>query len=150
MATEDIIVLAAAPAIAYREYLYRPDGPFARWISDRFDVVGRPGQPVDRPPRPGDVLLEVTLGRPARAGASRSRPVTRRSWRRPPSLAPGQLLLRPLKRVEMSEPLPVEPTPGDPGVPGPRAQREQAGRRIRRRRIRSRPGGARRTWPPGS
>ena len=45
MATEDTIVLAAAPAIAYREYLYRPDGPFARWISDRFDVVGRPGQP---------------------------------------------------------------------------------------------------------
>ena len=62
MATEDTIVLAAAPATAYREYLYRPDGQFARWIGDRFEVVARPGQPVDRPPQPGDVLLEVTLG----------------------------------------------------------------------------------------
>ena len=113
MATEDIFALAADPAIAYREYLYRPGGPFARWIGDRFDLVGMPGQPVDRPPRPGDVLLEVTLGRPGpgrcvtlEAGDPHVAGAT-------PRLAPGQLLLRPLKRVEMTEPLPVEPTEGD-------------------------------------
>ena len=111
-------MLATAPAVAYREYLYRPGGRFARWISDRFDVVGRPGQPVDRPPQPGDVLLEVTLGRagPGRCvaleagdpqvdgGGAKARP--------------GQLLLRPLKRADMSDPLPVEP--GRPGVHDPR------------------------------
>ena len=113
MATEDIFALAADPAIAYREYLYRPGGPFARWIGDRFELVGMPGQPVDRPPRPGDVLLEVTLGRPGpgrcvtlEAGDPHVAGAT-------PRLAPGQLLLRPLKRVEMTEPLPVEPTEGD-------------------------------------
>jgi subtilisin family serine protease len=116
MATEDTIVLAAAPAVAYREYLYRPEGQFARWISDRFEVVGRPGQSVDRPPQPGDVLLEVTLGRFGAGqcvtlGAGDPQVVAA-----PPRLAPGQLLLRPLKAVEMSEPLPVEPMLGTPDL----------------------------------
>ena len=45
MQTEDaVVLLAAAPATAYREYLYRPRGPFARWIDDRFEVLARPGQ----------------------------------------------------------------------------------------------------------
>lgn len=108
MATEDIIVLAADPATAYREYLYRPGGPLARWITDRFDVVARPGQRIDRPPRAGDVLLEVTLGR-----AGRGRCATLETD--DPgltTLAPGQLLLRPLPQVEMTEPLPVEPDLG--------------------------------------
>lgn len=40
MDTEDSIgLLAAVPAIAYREYLYRPDG----WIDGCFDVVARLG-----------------------------------------------------------------------------------------------------------
>ena len=70
MATEDIIVLlAAAPAIAYREYLYRPAGPFARWISDRFDVVARPGQPVDRPPRTAMSSSRSRSAAPARPAA---------------------------------------------------------------------------------
>ena len=63
MNTDDtIVLLAAAPATAYREYLYRPRGQLARWIDDRFDVVARPGQRIDRALQPGDVLLEVTLG----------------------------------------------------------------------------------------
>ena len=113
MATEDIFALAADPAIAYREYLYRPAGPFARWIGDRFDLVGMPGQPVDRPPRTGDVLLEVTLGRPGPARCVTLEAGDPQVVAAAPRLAPGQLLLRPLKRVEMSEPLPVEPTETD-------------------------------------
>ena len=54
MDTEDsIVLLAAAPATAYREYLYRPRGQLARWINDRFDVVARPGQPIDQAPQRG-------------------------------------------------------------------------------------------------
>ena len=64
MNTDDsIMLLAAAPATAYREYLYRPHSQLARWIDDRFDVVARPGQRIDQAPQLGDVLLEVTLGR---------------------------------------------------------------------------------------
>lgn len=110
MDTEDaIVVLAAAPDTAYREYLYRPQSQLARWIGDRYDVVARPGQRISQPLREGDVLLEVTLGR-----LGRGRCVTFAAHdlelvallRR---LEYGQLLLRPRKRLEMSEPLPVEP-----------------------------------------
>ena len=111
MNTDDtIVLLTAAPATAYREYLYRPRGQLARWIDDRFDVVARPGQRVDRALQNGDLLIEIQLGRMGGghcitldepeldAIGSRSR------------LIQGQLILRPLQRVEMSEPLPVEPT----------------------------------------
>lgn len=113
MDTEGTIVLAAAPAIAYREYLYRPEGQYARWISDRFELVARPGEAVKRSPQPGDILLEVRLGltgegRCVTLDASDPRVATA-----PVRLAQGQLLLRPLRRVEMSEPLPVEPSVGD-------------------------------------
>ena len=71
MNTDDsIVLLAAAPATAYREYLYRPHGQLARWIDDRFDVVARPGQRVDRALQQGDVLLEITAG-PDGAGPMR-------------------------------------------------------------------------------
>jgi hypothetical protein len=43
METEDsIVLLAAAPAVADGEYLYRPDGQLAGWIDGRFDVGARP------------------------------------------------------------------------------------------------------------
>jgi outer membrane protein OmpA-like peptidoglycan-associated protein len=109
MDADDISLLAAAPAVAYREYLYRPYGRLARWIDGTFDVVARPGQRMDRAPQPGDVLIEVTLGR---MGAGRcvvlDGPVlvVVRSW---PRLPGGQLILRPLPRAEMSEPMSVEP-----------------------------------------
>ncbi len=106
---DTIVLLAADPATAYREYLYRPSGQFARWIDDWFDVVAWPGQPAGRPPRTGDVLLQVTLGRmdsgrclvlgaddPELAGSRRRLPV-------------GHLLLRPRRRAEMSDPQSVEP-----------------------------------------
>jgi subtilisin family serine protease len=116
MATENsAALLAAAPATAYREYLYRPRGEFARWIGDRFEIVARPGQPIDRAPREGDVLLEVTLGYlvPGQCSTLTAADVQRVvSSRR---LAPGQLLLRQRRRVEMSAPLPVEPAP-EPGA----------------------------------
>ena len=116
MATEDtIVLLAAAPATAYREYLYRPRGQVARWISDQFDVVARPGQRIGVTLREGDVLLEVTLGR---MGHGRCTTLSARDLElvaSRPTLAPGQLLLRPRRRVEMSEPLPVEPFAGTEG-----------------------------------
>jgi subtilisin family serine protease/outer membrane protein OmpA-like peptidoglycan-associated protein len=109
-ADDFLLLLAAAPATAYREYLYCPRGQLARWIDDRYDVVAKPGQRVDRALQRGDLLIEVVLGRMSdgscivldgpelEALGSRSR------------LLQGQLILRPLPRVEMSEPMPVEPT----------------------------------------
>ena len=119
MATEDVSVLAAAPAIAYREYLYRPEGQLARWISDRFDLVGRPGQPPDRAPRPGDLLLEVAIGRIGPGRCFTLEAGDRQVLAAPRSLGLGQLLLRPVKRAEMSEPLPVEPALGTPDLTFP-------------------------------
>ena len=111
MNTDDSVVpLAAAPATVYREYLYRPHSQLARWIDERFDVVARPGQRLGQGPQLGDVLLEVTLGR-VKSGRCLvlkvHNPELEASPRR---LSAGQLLLRPRKRAEMSEPLPVEPT----------------------------------------
>jgi GH25 family lysozyme M1 (1,4-beta-N-acetylmuramidase) len=111
MDTDDaIVLLAAAPATAYREYLYRPGGQLARWIADWFEVVAMPGQRIGQELREGDVLLEVTLGRigPGRCVTLEAPALELVAMR--PSLAPGKLVLRPRKRVEMTEPLPVEPT----------------------------------------
>jgi subtilisin family serine protease len=108
-ADDSIVLLAAAPATAYREYLYRPHGQLARWIDGRYEVMARPGQTIGQPPQEGDVMLEITLGRatPGRCtilAASDLQLVTSR--RRLPA---GRLLLRPRGGVEMSAPLPVEP-----------------------------------------
>ena len=110
MNTDDsIVLLAADPATAYREYLYRPHGRLARWIDERFDVVARPGQRINQAPQLGDVLLEVTLGRvrPSRCLVLQAHDLQLEVS--PRRLSAGQLLLRPRKRAEMSEPLPVEP-----------------------------------------
>jgi subtilisin family serine protease/outer membrane protein OmpA-like peptidoglycan-associated protein len=110
MDSEDaIVLLAAAPATAYREYLYRPGGQFARWMGDRFDVVARPGQHISQDLQEGDVLIEVTLGRigPGRCVTLAARDIELVATR--PSLAHGRLVLRPRKHVEMTEPLLVEP-----------------------------------------
>ncbi|MBM2620816.1 hypothetical protein JIG36_35485 [Actinoplanes sp. LDG1-06] len=109
MEAEDaVVLLAAAPATAYREYLYRPGGRLARWIDDRFEVLARPGLPVRRPPRAGDVLLEVRLG----AGSGRCRtlgPGEAGPGRSNDGLPPGQLLLRPRRPTTVTEPQAVEP-----------------------------------------
>ncbi|HEY4851709.1 MAG TPA: S8 family serine peptidase [Streptosporangiaceae bacterium] len=109
-----MVLLAAAPAMAYREYLYRPGGQLACWVDDRFEVVARPGQRIGQAPREGDVLLEVTLGRigPSRCVTLAARDLELMAGR--PRLAPSQLLLRPRSLVDLSEPLPVEPA----AVPG--------------------------------
>jgi monoamine oxidase len=95
MNPDDTELLAAAPATAYREYLYRPHGELARWIGTRFDIVARPCQPIYRPLREGDVLLEVTLGRtsPGQCTVLAARDLQFMAPQR--RLAPGQLLLRP-------------------------------------------------------
>src|SRR6476469_2961446 len=59
-----ILPLMLAPARAYRELLYRPTDQLAQWIGERFEILARPGRPAADPPRPGDVLLTVTLGSP--------------------------------------------------------------------------------------
>lgn len=110
MDTEDAIaLLTAAPGITYREYLYRPRGQLARWIGDRYAVVAGPGQRVDRALRRGDVLIEVVLGQ-MRAGRCiiLDGPELEVMGSRP-RLLPGQLILRPLSRPQMSEPMSAEP-----------------------------------------
>lgn len=110
METDDTVaLLAAAPATAYREYLYRPRGEFAHWIGDQFEIVARPGQPIGQTLQEGDVLLKITLGymRPGRCTTLTAGDLERVASQ--PTLPYGQLLLRPRRRVEMSEPLPVEP-----------------------------------------
>src|SRR6516164_3319288 len=89
------MVLTAAPAMAYREYLYRPDSQLARWIGSWFDVVARPGQPFGQPPQPGDVLLQVTLGQPGPGRCIVLRAGDTTPAARPGRLPAGQLLLRP-------------------------------------------------------
>ncbi|MDT5302076.1 MAG: monoamine oxidase [Mycobacterium sp.] len=61
---EAVLPVMLAPAAAYRELLYRPDGEFSEWIRRRFDVVALPGRPLTESPRVGDVLLRVALGTP--------------------------------------------------------------------------------------
>ena len=88
--------LPAAPAIAYREYLYRPAGPVARWLGEHYDVVARPGRPPERVPCRGDVLLQVTLGsnESGRCAVLDGPALDRMAARR--RMPPGHLLLRPL------------------------------------------------------
>jgi hypothetical protein len=126
MNTHDAELLAVAPATAYREYLYRPHGEFARWISARFDVVAGPGQPIYQPLQDGDVLLEVVLGRmrPGRCTILAAGDLQLIALRR--RLAPSQLLLRPRGRGEIADPPLAGPDPygdwsgaeDDPADPG--------------------------------
>jgi subtilisin family serine protease len=123
---DTMLVLEKTPGAAYREYVYRPGGRLARWIDERYDVLARPGQRVARAPRRGDVLIEITLGH---AGSGRCVPLDGRdleimgSRRRLPH---GQLLLRPLPRVESSESMPVEPMPVEPMPVEPAGEAEDA------------------------
>ncbi|GAA0713151.1 S8 family serine peptidase [Dactylosporangium roseum] len=92
--------LPVAPAIAYREYIYRPFGSVAHWIEERYAVVCRPGRCPDRAPRPGDVLIEVALGwnEPGRCTVLDSEAldlVGTLRW-----LSQGQLILRPLPGLD--------------------------------------------------
>jgi hypothetical protein len=95
-----IMVLTAAPATAYREYLYRPDSQLGRWIASWFDVVARPGQPFGQPSRPGDVLLQVTLGQPGPGRCIVLRAGDAEPVAGPGRLSAGQLLLRPRPRAD--------------------------------------------------
>jgi hypothetical protein len=119
MDTEDTIVLVAAdPDTAFREYMYSPGGQLARRIADRYDLVARPGQRVARPLRQGDMLIEVELGQMGAGRCVALDGAELEAMRSRPWLPQGQLILRPLPQVEMSEPLPVEPPAegGDDGL----------------------------------
>ena len=110
MAQEDILsLLSNAPATAYREYLYRPRGQLGRWVSDWFETLATPGQTLGRPPREGDVLLEVILGRPGPGRCAVLAPADVEPLAALRRLAPGQLLLRPRQPAGISVPQPVEP-----------------------------------------
>jgi hypothetical protein len=113
-ATDSAVLLAAAPATAYREFLYRPGGQFARWIADWYDVVARPGEPLGPATQAGDVLLEVSLGRlrPGRCTTFDAHDAQVAAAL--PQMAPGQLLLRPRRQDDLSGPPAVEPAAGTP------------------------------------
>ena len=117
MVPEDTLqLLADQPALAYREYLYRPRGRLGRWVSDWFEPLAAPGQFLGQPPRAGDVLLEVILGRPGPGRCAVLAPGDVEPLAALRRLAPGQLLLRPRPRTEISAPLPAEqPADGDLG-----------------------------------
>lgn len=87
---DPVVRLALAPSRAYRELMYRPSDGLASWIKERFIIVGHPGGLVTGPAHHGDVLLQVTLGRP---GSGRCHLVTRPAAV-PSRLPPGNLLLR--------------------------------------------------------
>ena len=110
MVPEDTLqLLADNPALAYREYLYRPRGQLGCWVSDWFEPLAAPGQSLGRPPRAGDVLLEVILGRPAPGRCAVLAPGDLEPLAAQRRLAPGQLLLRPRPRTEITVPQPAEP-----------------------------------------
>ena len=99
-----------------------------------IDVVARPGQPIRQPLQEGDVF-----SRSRSVSMSRGRCVTLTARdlelvaSRP--MAPGHLLLRPRRQVEMSEPLPVEPAAyGVPGSNGGPARSRTAALSSARRR----------------
>jgi monoamine oxidase len=104
---EAVLPVMLAPAAAYRELLYRPNGKLSGWISERFDVVALPGRPLREPPRRGDVLLRVVLGSPG-VGECRvlaDEPLVHRrgrdaGWRLPQ----GQVILRPRTRIDIASP----------------------------------------------
>ena len=146
MNTDDIELLAAAPATAYREYLYRPHGELARWIGARFDIVARPCQPIYQPLQDGDVLLEVVLGRmsPGRCTILAARDLQLMALRR--RLASGQLLLRPRGRGEYLNRCSSSRTPTETGSMRKAIARIQTHGRVRRSRKTS----ARACWPSTS
>ena len=61
-ATDAYDTLTSAPATAYRELLYRPNGPISAAIGGHYAIVARPGERAAAPPLLGDVLVTVTLG----------------------------------------------------------------------------------------
>lgn len=116
-----VMRLTAAPAIAYREYLYRPRGPLARWIGGRFQVVARPGQRIDRTPQHGDLLIEVALGRPGGGRCVILDGPELEDIRSRPWLGTGQLILRPRRQAEMSGVLAAGPAFGEDELGRPTA-----------------------------
>ncbi|MCR2810955.1 MULTISPECIES: S8 family serine peptidase [unclassified Microbacterium] len=111
MTDDDLRRLIDDPGTAYREFLYRPDGDLATWIGRRYATVAKPGRVPARALRPGDVLLEIELGRPT---GGRCTPlddanideVTRRS-----RLPQGRLVLRRRRSSVMPNRDPIEPFP---------------------------------------
>src|SRR4029077_1794146 len=90
-------------------------GELARWIGDHYDVVARPGQRIGQAVQEGDVLIEVTLGHMS-GGRCTALTAGDLEFVASRPMPPGQLVRRPRRQVETSEPLPVEPAAY--GVPG--------------------------------
>jgi subtilisin family serine protease len=85
----DATSILQTPDTLYRECLYRPDGDAARTLQEQFEVVGRPGDRVAG--QPGDVLVEVRLGRPGGRAVVPDHPSDLGAG----PLPHGRLLLRP-------------------------------------------------------
>lgn len=96
---------SVTPSLAFRELMYRPDGELASWVDQHFDVLARPGEPVETRADRGDLLVDVPLGSPG-PGAVTTLP---HHYAAPRQLGPGQLLLHP-RTPEDAELLDGEPT----------------------------------------
>ncbi len=68
MDRDHVIPLALDPARAVRELLYRPTGGLSSWLSGRFSIVARPGEPMREQLEVGDVVLRAVLGHPGARG----------------------------------------------------------------------------------
>lgn len=107
------LAIFSAPATAYREYTYRPDGELARRIGQRYDVVAGPGCVLDRAPQPADLLIEVALGSTAPGRCVSLNGLELEEVRARGRLPHGRLILRRTQRVDVSDPRPVEPMPDE-------------------------------------
>jgi hypothetical protein len=101
----DVATSASAldPDQIYRELLYRPEGPVADWTRHRFRVLGVPGQEPEEPPRPGDLVVSVRLGRLRGGEATTVTPTSGAPLDRRGRLPVGVLVLRPREPVEAAQ-----------------------------------------------
>lgn len=58
-----LLPLMIAPRTAFEELLHHADGELSRWINERFEIIGRPGEPLTDMPLGGDVLLWIKSSR---------------------------------------------------------------------------------------
>jgi hypothetical protein len=109
-AMTDIAAPGLDPDQIYRELLYRPEGPVATWAARHFHVLGRPGSAPDEPPRPGDLVVSVRLGRFSGGEATAVTDASTALLDRQGRIPVGVLLLRPREPGDGSDEGEDDPT----------------------------------------
>jgi subtilisin family serine protease len=110
--------LPATASHTFRELLYRPHSDLARLVRRHLEVLGRPCETVTGQPHPGDLLLEVPVGRPGPGICT----VLEHRYAAPRRLGPGQLLLHP--RADQDS--------ADTSLKAPSAEEESAPAHVRK------------------